>query len=427
MEKTALVLAGGGCRGSYQIGVWQALNELDIPIDIVTGTSVGALNAALVSMGDFELAVNMWKDLRTSMILSIDVDEEQPLQQVQKAVARQFFNDYVKNGGTDSYPLKQLIDKVVDESRIRESGVACGLVAVDKATLKPIELYADEIDAGLLNDYLLASSSLFPAMRSCKIGENDYIDGAYYDNLPVELALKRGATRIIAVDLEAIGVKRTGILKSTPNVQTVKCYWNLGSLLVFDRDTIRRNIRLGYLDTMKAHDVFSGVAYTFIRHAILDFARSKRDVLRFYNETLNLTYGNSGSIRHDNLFSLKLENHIKAKYGCSVNRRYSVFLTACMETAGEIFGLDPTIIYSFDSFSAALLKQVNALEVPNIQPIGTGSFKSTLLMLDRKIRTVYLAYNIKNALHEHRKIDTFHLALFLPDEFLAAYFLAMLD
>ena len=46
-KKTALVLGGGGSRGAYEAGVWQALTELGIEIDIVTGTSVGAINAAL--------------------------------------------------------------------------------------------------------------------------------------------------------------------------------------------------------------------------------------------------------------------------------------------------------------------------------------------------------------------------------------------
>ena len=46
--KRALVLSGGGGRGSYQIGVWKALRDLGIKFDIITGTSVGALNGALM-------------------------------------------------------------------------------------------------------------------------------------------------------------------------------------------------------------------------------------------------------------------------------------------------------------------------------------------------------------------------------------------
>ena len=51
--KKGLVLAGGGSRGAYQIGVWQALRELDFQIQAVAGTSVGALNAAMVAQEDF--------------------------------------------------------------------------------------------------------------------------------------------------------------------------------------------------------------------------------------------------------------------------------------------------------------------------------------------------------------------------------------
>ena len=49
--KRALVLAGGGAKGSYQIGVWRALQELDWTPDIITGASVGTLNGCLFTMG----------------------------------------------------------------------------------------------------------------------------------------------------------------------------------------------------------------------------------------------------------------------------------------------------------------------------------------------------------------------------------------
>ncbi len=51
---TALVLGGGGAHGAYQIGVWQALKEHDINFEIITGTSVGALNGALILQGDMK-------------------------------------------------------------------------------------------------------------------------------------------------------------------------------------------------------------------------------------------------------------------------------------------------------------------------------------------------------------------------------------
>lgn len=74
MKKTALVLSGGGSRGAYEIGVWKALKELGIEIDMVFGTSVGAINGAMVAQDEPELAERLWKQMQTSMIFDLDTD-----------------------------------------------------------------------------------------------------------------------------------------------------------------------------------------------------------------------------------------------------------------------------------------------------------------------------------------------------------------
>ena len=71
MGKLAIVLAGGGSRGAYQIGVWKALRELGIDYQIVTGASVGALNGAIMVQKDFDLALEMWEKLTTTSWTSI--------------------------------------------------------------------------------------------------------------------------------------------------------------------------------------------------------------------------------------------------------------------------------------------------------------------------------------------------------------------
>ncbi len=81
MEKTALVLAGGGSRGSYELGVWQALREMDIDIDIVTGTSIGAINGALIAQGDYDTAVELWNKIETSHVFEVEMDEQLSLKQ----------------------------------------------------------------------------------------------------------------------------------------------------------------------------------------------------------------------------------------------------------------------------------------------------------------------------------------------------------
>ena len=66
-----LVLAGGGAKGSYQVGVYQALMELGWLPDVITGASVGSLNAALFVMGKVNEAADLWRSLDNHGVLEL--------------------------------------------------------------------------------------------------------------------------------------------------------------------------------------------------------------------------------------------------------------------------------------------------------------------------------------------------------------------
>ena len=69
--KVGLVLSGGGGKGAYEIGVWKAIKELNIDkyIKVVSGTSIGAINAVLFAQDDFEEAKKMWKEVTIEKLL----------------------------------------------------------------------------------------------------------------------------------------------------------------------------------------------------------------------------------------------------------------------------------------------------------------------------------------------------------------------
>lgn len=71
-KKLGLVLAGGGGKGAYQIGVWKYLKEIGIDkhISVISGTSVGGLNAALLAMNDYDIAEDIWRNRIDGAILS---------------------------------------------------------------------------------------------------------------------------------------------------------------------------------------------------------------------------------------------------------------------------------------------------------------------------------------------------------------------
>ena len=76
MTKLGLVLAGGGGKGSYEIGVWKYLREigLDSRISVIAGTSVGGLNAFLIANGNYDLAEKLWLTQIEDKILDTESD-----------------------------------------------------------------------------------------------------------------------------------------------------------------------------------------------------------------------------------------------------------------------------------------------------------------------------------------------------------------
>ncbi|WDU82363.1 patatin-like phospholipase family protein [Caloramator sp. Dgby_cultured_2] len=83
-----------------------------------------------------------------------------------------------------------MLNKVIDEEKIRKSPIDLGIVTFSLTDFKPVEVFKDEIPEGKLVDYLLASAC-FPAFKPHEIDNKKFIDGGIYDNIPLSLMLKR--------------------------------------------------------------------------------------------------------------------------------------------------------------------------------------------------------------------------------------------
>ena len=264
----ALVLAGGGARGSYQVGVWRALTELGWRPGIITGTSVGSLNGAMFALDLYETARDMWLTIRSQDVMEL------PEENADLSALHSFLRSVVKAGGMDVTPLEEIVERVLDEDALRASPIRLGLVTVEQRGLKARELALDDIPHGKVKDYLLASAACFPALRAHIIDGVSYLDGGYRDNMPTALAQKMGADELVCVDLEGVGVtrpNRTGLPTTL-----IRSYWELGDILHFDPDTARRNMELGYYDTRRAMGYLRGCAY-----AVSCDARSCQDAAAF--------------------------------------------------------------------------------------------------------------------------------------------------
>lgn len=276
-EKTALVLGGGGARGAYEIGVWRACQEEGIKFDIVTGTSVGSINGAMVAQGDFELAEQLWKEIDTEMVLDIhpqlknenpeDYDSE--IDKLNPEEAFNFIKKVFKNKGVSTKGLEELLRKYIHEDQVRNSNIDYGLVAAEMPSLKERQilkghwLFCEDIPQGQLHDFIMASASFFPAMQPHVIDGVYYIDGGYVDTVPVSMAVKRGATKTIAVELNPENPLTKRESKAHDNLTWIKSPWDLGSILEFNRDNAKRILELGYLDGRKIFGHNSGNFFTF--------------------------------------------------------------------------------------------------------------------------------------------------------------------
>ena len=127
MSKLALVLSGGGSKGSYQVGAYEALKELGFTFDIITGTSVGALNGAIFVQGEEAKAYHLWENIDYDKTVKLDIDKTN-IFKIVKEVAL--------NKGLDTSPLENLLHTYIDESKIRSSQTKFGLVVVKYPSLK---------------------------------------------------------------------------------------------------------------------------------------------------------------------------------------------------------------------------------------------------------------------------------------------------
>lgn len=279
--KRAVVLSGGGSKGSYEIGVWKALRRLHIKYDIVTGTSIGALNGALMTQKTYLKALYIWHKLSLEYLF-----EQQPKSDTKKDILMLYGDNFFKNGGMDIKKIEDIIRKAINMKRFYKSDIDYGLITYNFSTKKPLIISKKDISKDKLVDYLMASATCYPAFQMKDIDGDKYIDGGFYDNLPVNLALELGATEAIIVDLRAPGLKKLpkGNIKTT----YIKPKNKISFFLDFNSEQAKINMNFGYNDTMKAFKRLDGDYFTFRKDEITKFYEKNKDELSKLLDT-NLT------------------------------------------------------------------------------------------------------------------------------------------
>ena len=296
--KRALVLNGGGSRGAYQIGAWQAFDELGLRFDGVYGTSIGALNAALFAQGDLPGAVSLWSNITVKQIMAVKDEDDFAIDRMisRKRDVIPFLMENAQHLRMDISPLEALVRQRVDEGRVRATGMRLGVMTCKAPQMTGLPVRLDDMAPGSLADWVIASASCFPIFPARHIAGQRYIDGGYCDNLPVDMALADGMDEIVAVELHPEFTHPE--YARMPWLTSVRPLHNLGGFLDFNPDLLRRSRLLGYHDAMKRFGRLDGFLYTFRRVNALDAAGEARGymaaLLRFDGEIIRRGIANLG-------------------------------------------------------------------------------------------------------------------------------------
>jgi len=257
------VLSGGGAKGVYHIGVWKALQEIDIKVDAFIGNSIGAIMAGFLAQGKSRELEEIGRKISMDFILNVP-DEllkngELKLDMKQLSSFKTFFSSTYEKKGLDTTPLKNLLYENLDESEIRKNGCDLGVVTFSVSDFKAREVFIEDMEHGTVLDYLLASSA-FPGFTQPEIAGKKYIDGGVHDNMPYAMARKRGYKRIIVADISGMGMKRQMDFTGSETIY-IKNSINMGGVLNFNRSFLDNFMKLGYLDTLKTFSKLDGRNY----------------------------------------------------------------------------------------------------------------------------------------------------------------------
>jgi len=196
MEKRlAFVLSGGGSRGALQVGALYALLEAGLQPDFFIGASIGAVNATFLAMngftrGSLDRLANAWRNANTTDMFPPNymwLTVRAMFGRSSPDPSRRLQEFFITHGITPELCFTNLV-----QPRLY-------IVSADLNSGQPI-LHGEEPQEKVL-EALLLSTALPPWFMPVRRQERYLMDGGVVSNLPVEPALKAGATEIVALDL----------------------------------------------------------------------------------------------------------------------------------------------------------------------------------------------------------------------------------
>jgi len=188
----AFVLGGGGIRGAVEIGMLRALLERGIRPDLVVGTSIGAINGALVAADPSPAVIERLLDAWTSPEANAVYGESLFAQFGRLVKTKTHLNSPA--------PLRHLLERALGAgTRFEDLAVPLRVVAAS------IERAAEHVfDYGPLIEAVLASASVPGLLPPTRIGDEHFIDGGIVNSIPIAQAVDAGARTVFVLQVGRI-------------------------------------------------------------------------------------------------------------------------------------------------------------------------------------------------------------------------------
>ena len=209
-KKIGLALGSGGARGLAHIGVIKALEEKNIPIDIISGTSIGALVGGLYSAGI---------DVKTMEKIVSNVDK----MMVAKIMVPKLF----AAGFVDNKRVIEFIKNLVGDVKIENLKIPFACVATDLITGEEVLF-----KKGSLVDAIMASNAIPTIFQPVFLNNRYLLDGGLCNPLPISIAKEMGANRIIAVNVSPNPKRITQKIKTRKTKEVAKLIKKLSLIFV---------------------------------------------------------------------------------------------------------------------------------------------------------------------------------------------------
>lgn len=407
--KRAICLSGGGAKGAYQMGVFLALKRLGIKYDIVTGTSVGALNGVLFVQNDLLKGIKLWRNMDFDIVFNEKILKEFNNLETTKDIIKMYGTNSIKNGGLDTENLEKLSNKLLNPKKFFNSKIIFSISTYNLSKLKLEKIKKDDMNENNIIDYILASSSCYPAIKKRKINGDEYIDGGVQDNLPINSAIEMGAEEIIAIDLKAPGIKEP-VKNENIKIITIEPKNDIGSFLNFNKHNARRAIKFGYFDTLKTYNKLDGNYYTF----------RKNNLIKIDNKYSNKIIKNlKNIIKSDN----NLKKDITIKRFIKIGKE-NFILNEIIEYIGKKFDIEDCKCYKINKFNKLLLKKLKEIDSNSIN-INDKLNILNVFKKDKLIKHIYLMIKDNKNGKNNRELN--NIAITLPKDFLSALYLYTIE